>query len=46
MIEYLVFGWSLGGLSIIMIQMGYDSWTSYRMDLREAARCKCRGEEE
>jgi len=46
MIEHIIFGWSLGGLSMLLIQQAYDSYHSWRTDLRDAARCKCiRGEE-
>lgn len=46
MIQEVMFGWSLGGLSILLLQQAYDSYNSWRTDLRDAARCKChRGEE-
>lgn len=39
MIEHIAFGWSLGALSMILFDSAYDSWVSYRKDLR-LSRCK------
>ena len=40
MIEHIAFGWSLGALSMIVFDSLWDSWVSYRKDLR-AAKCGC-----
>jgi hypothetical protein len=45
MIQEVAFGWSLGALSMLFIQQLWDSWDSYRKDLR-LARCECKGDEQ
>ena len=45
MIEYIAWGISIGMLSMIVIDSLFDSWTSYRKDLR-LSRCKCKECEE
>lgn len=45
MIEHIMFGWSLGALSMLMMEQLWDSYTSYRNDLR-LSRCKCKEESE
>tara|TARA_R110000782_G_scaffold37997_2_gene89566 strand:+ start:1756 stop:1893 length:138 start_codon:yes stop_codon:yes gene_type:complete len=45
MIEHILIGWSLGGLSIIVLGQLFDSYTSYRTDLK-LSRCKCKESEE
>lgn len=45
MIEHFLIGWSVGGFSMILFSMAYDSWTDYKKALRES-KCKvCEGEE-
>jgi hypothetical protein len=40
MIEHIIFGWSLGACSMLMMQEAYDWWSQYRKDLR-LSRCEC-----
>ena len=37
--EFLL-GWSVGGLSMILFNQLYDSWSAYMKALRES-KCKC-----